>query len=197
MPEEENKMRLTIKGSIDGKVMLTAAIKLTKVADNLAKADDMMASIGSPRDTVLSWARKSLGTQELAEDRAMSDRLVATLLWLACRGHATAADIEAGAREGGALECDFPGRPRSLLLPDAADRGEDRHGDGIELLVAGEAAVRLAGDGPRRIGGAVRLAALAPGVVGKALRDDVGPDPRLLGDDRDRAQVVGVEPARG
>ena len=63
----------------------------------------------------------------------------------------------------------------------------------FELLVAGEAAVGLAGDGPGRIGAAVGMAPLAPGIVGEPLDHPAG----LVGDDGDGAQVVGVEIARG
>ena len=59
--------------------------------------------------------------------------------------------------------------------------------------MAREAAALLAGDGPRRVGLAVGMAPLAPGVVGEPLHHPAV----LVGDDRDRAQVVGVEVARG
>ena len=65
--------------------------------------------------------------------------------------------------------------------------------DGVELLVAGEAAAALAGDGAGGIVAAVRMAALAPGVVGEALQHGAA----LVGDDRDGAEMVLVEVARG
>src|SRR5215831_14417439 len=64
--------------------------------------------------------------------------------------------------------------------------------DGVELLVAGEAAVGLAGDGP---GGVVRaggVSTLAPGIERESLEHRAA----LVGDDGDRAQMVLVEVAR-
>ena len=106
MPSDANGV-LRVQGLINGSCVLSAVITAANVAGNLAKADEMMASIAASRDTSLSWARKSLETRSYAEDRAMSGRLVATLLWLACRAHPTAEEIEAEARNGGTLDCDF------------------------------------------------------------------------------------------
>ena len=61
--------------------------------------------------------------------------------------------------------------------------------DGVELLVAGEAAAGLAGDRAGGIVAAVGVAALAPCIVREALEHRA----RLVGDDRDRPQVVLVE----
>lgn len=65
-------------------------------------------------------------------------------------------------------------------------------GNGIEFLVAGEATRGLAGDAAGRIVGAVGEAPLAPGVVGEPLHHHT----ILVGDDRDRAEMVGVEVTR-
>lgn len=58
--------------------------------------------------------------------------------------------------------------------------------------MAGEAAAGLAGDTAGRIAGAVWEAPPAPGVVTQALDHR----PALVGDDRDRAEMVGVEVAQ-
>ena len=59
----------------------------------------------------------------------------------------------------------------------------------VELLMTGEAAARLAGDGAGGIVAAIGVAAFTPRVVAQALQDDA----RLVGDDGDRAEVVLVE----
>jgi hypothetical protein len=65
--------------------------------------------------------------------------------------------------------------------------------DIVKLLLAGEAARGLAGDVAGRVVRPVRVAPLAPGVVAQALGDGAA----LVGDDGDRAEVVGMEIARG
>src|SRR5687768_13011891 len=61
-----------------------------------------------------------------------------------------------------------------------------------ELLLAGKTAAALAGDAAYRVVGAVRIAPLAPGVVAEPLDHRSG----LIGDDRYRAEMIGVEVAR-
>jgi len=63
--------------------------------------------------------------------------------------------------------------------------------DGVELLVAGEAAAALAGDGAGGIVATVGVAALAPCIVREALQDGA----RLVGDDGNRTEMVLVEVA--
>jgi hypothetical protein len=68
------------------------------------------------------------------------------------------------------------------------------HGaDVVQLFLGGEAARGLAGEATGRIVGASGEAALAPGVVAVALHHGAG----LVGDDGDRAEIVGVEVAGG
>jgi hypothetical protein len=65
--------------------------------------------------------------------------------------------------------------------------------DIVQLLLAGEAARGLAGEAAGRVVCPGREAPLAPGVIGVAFYDCAA----LVGDDRDRAEVVGMEIARG
>ena len=58
-----------------------------------------------------------------------------------------------------------------------------------QLLLAGKAARGLAGDAAGRIVRPVGEAPLAPGVVGQSLDHRAG----LVGDDGDRAEMIGVE----
>ncbi len=80
--------------------------------------------------------------------------------------------------------------PRQQGIVDAAiemDKATDR-----QFLLAGKAARGLAGDATGRIIRAVGKAALAPGVVGEPLHDQAV----LVRDDRDRAEMIGVEISR-
>jgi hypothetical protein len=70
-----------------------------------------------------------------------------------------------------------------VQMHEAADR---------ELLLAGEAARGLTGDAAGGIVGAVRVAPLAPGVIAQPLHHEAV----LVGDDRDRAEMIREEVAR-
>ncbi len=81
--------------------------------------------------------------------------------------------------------------PRQQRIVDSAVHVHEP--DRVEFFVSGEAATGLAADAACNVVGTVRIAALAPGVIGQPLHHHA----EFIRDDRDRAEVIGVEVARG
>jgi hypothetical protein len=110
-------MLLTLQACIDGTPILESAIEGADTGSILAAADDMIARSGVSRDDARAWAMDALETRRYADDDRATKRLLSTLLWLACRGHPGAGQIEQAVCLGGVLACWFrrdEGKPGTL-----------------------------------------------------------------------------------
>jgi hypothetical protein len=105
------QLRIHVFGDDDDQPTHVTTIAAADVAHYLTMADEMVAGMDTPRDAVWSWVRRCLG------DRALSERLITTLLWLACREPYTGEEMEAVLCQGGLLECRIrEGRDEGLYI---------------------------------------------------------------------------------
>jgi hypothetical protein len=110
-------MLLKLQASIDGTPILESAVEGADAGSILAAADDMIARSGVTRDDARAWAMDALETRRYADDARATERLLSTLLWLACRGHPGAGQIAQAVHLGGVLACWFrrdEGKPGTL-----------------------------------------------------------------------------------
>ena len=113
--EEDRNMMLNIRATIDGKLVVESNV--ADVASVLTETDGFITAAGTSRDETRLWAMNALETRCYAEGSSMLDRVIGTLLWLACRGHPGGGKIEEAALHGGVLECRFQrrdGQPGTL-----------------------------------------------------------------------------------
>jgi hypothetical protein len=112
------QLQIHVFGDDDDKPTHATMIAAADVAHHLTMADERVARMGTPRDAVWYWVKRCVG------DRTMSERLITTLLWLACREPYTGEEMEAVLRQGGLLECRFrEGKDDGLFIvtPAAAE----------------------------------------------------------------------------
>src|SRR5262245_16971643 len=78
-------MLLKLQASIDGTPILESAVEGADASGILA-ADNMIARSGVTRGDARAWAMDALETRRYADDARATERLLSTLLWLACSG---------------------------------------------------------------------------------------------------------------
>jgi len=101
---------VTIRASIEDRLILDSAVAGAQVASVLAEMDTMIATMGMTRDQARDWVRNALETGRYANDGRMTERLLSTLIWLACRGDPSGS-LEEALRHGGVtLECNYLGK---------------------------------------------------------------------------------------
>jgi hypothetical protein len=101
---------LTIKAMLEGRVIIESGIIAVGIESILTEMDAFTASQGITLDQARDWAHDALKTHRYATDVAMQERLLQTLLWLACRRDPSKKLLEAIRHGGVTLECDYVGK---------------------------------------------------------------------------------------
>jgi len=103
----EAPLTTLIRATIDDELIVESAAVCSDVASIIEDTAAFIARAGTSRDETRLWAMNALETRRYTEGSSMLDRVVGTLLWLACRGHSGGERVEEAIRHGGVLECRF------------------------------------------------------------------------------------------
>jgi hypothetical protein len=131
MSTADDASTMLFRATIDDELIVESAVICSEVPSILADIAAFIAQAGISRDDARLWAMNALETRCYAEGSDMLDRVVGTLLWLACRGHPGGERIEEAIRQGGILACRFrrreqqPGKLTGLqfvVLPRTAEQ---------------------------------------------------------------------------
>jgi hypothetical protein len=88
LPEPDSNKLLTITATVNGRPILVSSVEGDKLPGLLAKhasMDDWMAAKGLSLDDARDWIMDSLENSEYADNPEATQKLLSTLLWVACR----------------------------------------------------------------------------------------------------------------
>lgn len=98
---------MLIRATIDGKLIVESAALCSDVPSIIQDTAAFVVRAGTSRDETRLWVMNALETRCYTEGSSMLDRVVGSLIWLACRGHPGGERIEEAIRHGAILVCAF------------------------------------------------------------------------------------------